>query len=339
MNLFSTIRCRRVVARASAMLDGRVDAKERAALQGHLRDCPSCTRSVQQMARLARATHNLPQHRVTTGLAERVRASLEVRRSDLLAGLDEAPPSPRIRGRALRAAAAVVALALAWSFGFFARGTESASAEPPEGLVQRPRSEPDATFAATSRRVLSDLAWMPELPSRARRPILIAQFDLFDLRSRAARVLAESQPSSAEHELARLVVDLAATLEDEQDEQQPDRAREPATHRLANAERSGAAAVRRVVDRHAAELTVAERDDLGHFLEFKRELVLRGNAIDREFVQTFTTRASSGATSFAVATGFAGARDLADTGQGEAAAELERTLHEMLRVMQPPRRQ
>lgn len=342
MNLFSAIRCRRVVARASAMLDGRVDAKERAALQRHLRDCATCTRSVQQMARLSRATHNLPQHRAAAGLAERVRGSLEARRGDLLASLDSNPP--RSRTRTVRAVAAIVVVALAWSFGFFVRGIVDAPEEfpPPDGLVQRPRSEPDATFAATSRRVLSDLAWMPELPQRARRPLLIAQFDLFDLNRRAARVLAESPPSSAEHELARLVVDLAATLEDESDLQQPEMTRAPATHRLAGNDQRDPpldpSLVRRVVDRHATDLTVAERDDLGHFLEFKRELVERSGATDRTFVQTFTSRVSSGSTSFAVATGFAGARDLADTGQAAAAAELERTLHEMLRAMQPPRR-
>ena len=320
--------CRRVTQLASAMLDGRLDAGKRAALQRHLHGCPECTRSVQELARLGRATHNLPRHRITAGMATRVRAAMQTRRGEQLARLDATPGR---EGRGLRILAAAALLALAWAMGFWMRGTSAARHDPTSTAAA-----PDATFAATSRRVLSDLAWVPELPTHTRRPLLTAQLDLFDLRSRAARVLWTTTADSAEHELARLVLDLARSLEAGAPPNAPE---EPlrATHAVAQAPPeivlADRGAVQRVVERHAEDLTRAEREDLGAFLQFKRELVLGEQPIGAEFVRTFTQRNGTTATGFALATGFAGARDLADAGLGNAADELQARLRTMLRAM------
>lgn len=360
MSMFAGKVCGRVVELASLMLDGRLDAPRRAALQRHLQACPACTRAVQQLARLGRATHNLPRHRVTAGLSERVHGALQVRRRDRLAELDAEPRAARRDQRAVRAVAAAALLALAWSIGFWMRGDRAAPNDPPATAATTPDrgAQPDATFAATSRRVLSDLAWVPELPQRARRPLLTAQLDLFDLRQRATRILTRTAPDSAEHELARLVLGLAHTLEGDGaaaggdnpdvpvDWQALQRRAAPeatfadpaVTHTLAAAP---ARSVEQVVQRHADHLSDAERDELGQFLELKRELVTGTGAVGMEFVRSWQHRASAGATGFTLATGFAGVENLTQTGMADAAADLERTLQQMLSAMQrsepPPR--
>ncbi|MEZ6037667.1 MAG: hypothetical protein R3F29_09310 [Planctomycetota bacterium] len=58
---------------ASAFLDGRMSARQRGAAQRHLRECAACMRELQQLARLSRAMHNLPPHRVADGMAQRLR--------------------------------------------------------------------------------------------------------------------------------------------------------------------------------------------------------------------------------------------------------------------------
>ncbi len=359
MSMFVGKVCGRVVELASLLLDGRLDAPRRAALQRHLHGCPACTRVVQQLARLGRATHNLPHHRLGAGIGERVHGALQLRRRERFAELDDGPRRDRREQRAMRIVAAAALLMLAWSIGFWMRGDRAVANVTPLTAAGTPDATAplDATFASTSRRVLSDLAWVPELPPRARRPLLTAQLDLFDLRVRAARILAHAAPSSAEHELAQLVVGLAHALEIDSSntgcgdtgssdtdaridwqELQRQRPRDatftapPATHVLAAAPPRS---VEQVVQQHAEHLSPAERDELGQFLQLKRELVTGTGAVGVEFVRSWRHRASAGATGFTLATGFASVDTLTQTGMQDVAADLQHTLQQMLQAMQP----
>jgi Putative zinc-finger len=359
MSTFADNVCGRVVELASLLLDGRLDAPRRAAMQRHLRACPACTGAVQQLARLGRATHNLPQHRIAADLSERVRGALEMRRRERYAQLHDGPVGGRRDQRALRIAAAAALLGLAWSIGFWMRGDRAVVHDAPltaAGPLDTGAAI-DATFASTSRRVLSDLAWVPELPQHARRPLLTAQLDLFDLQARAARILARAAPSSADHELAHLVVGLAHALEanrtnagsSETGSRETDapidwlelqRRRLPeATFAAPAAERELIAvpprSVEQVVQRHADHLSPAERDELGLFLQLKSELVTGTGSVGAEFVRSWRHRASAGATGFTLATGFASVDNLTQTGMQDVAADLQHTLQQMMQAMLP----
>lgn len=324
--------CSRVVQLASAMLDGRLDAARRGALQRHLQACPACLAAVQQLARIGRATHNLPPRRAPHGMASRVRELVVERRRARFASLDEQPlRRPSARWATLLAAAAV--LLLAWAIGFRMGGAGvlpagerpageltdrlSASREPVRRNLPHASPPPvDATFASTCRHVLGDLAWAPELPLHARRPLMAAQFELFDLRERADHVLAHSPVGTAEHQLAQLIWGLSRALQ--------------AVESPARDE-----SVAAVVERRGASLTAAERSDLGEFLELKRRLVVDDGVIDAEFAQVWRRRTrgrieAGQTTSFSFATGFASASSLAESGMDQAAAELEQTVLQML---------
>jgi hypothetical protein len=197
--------CRRAHELSSAFLDGRLDAPRRAALQRHLRGCPSCLRNLRETERLARATHNLPPHRHAADLGARVLAATQQRRRDRVAALDGAAASDR----GLRWLLAAALLGLFWAIGYHMGG----NAGPAADASPLQPSHGDAAFAATSRRVLGDLTIAADLPPRQRRPLLESQLDLFDLRARARRVLAATPEHSAEHELAALVLDLGRALE------------------------------------------------------------------------------------------------------------------------------
>ena len=352
MSMFAGNVCGRVIELASLLLDGRLDAPRRAAVQRHLRACQACTDAVQQLARLGRATHNLPRHRLAAGMSERVQGSLQTRRRERFAELDDGPQRQRREWLTTRIVAAAAMMTLAWSIGYWMRG-DRAIATAESLTAARPldaNTEVDTTFASTSRRVLSDLAWVPELPQRARRPLLTAQLDLFDLQARAARVLASAAPSSAEHELAQLIAGLAQALAADgtkaggSDTDAPIDWPQLQRRRLPDATFTAPAAnpvlavapprtVEQVVQRHADHLSPAERDELGQFLQLKRELVTGTGAVGVEFVRSWRHRASAGATGFTLATGFASVDNLTQTGMQDVAADLQHTLQQMLQAM------
>ncbi len=228
--------CARVQRRVTAFVDGRLDARERAATQQHLRGCARCMQEARDLTRLARATHNLPPHRAESGLADRVRRGLADRRSRGLADLDTRASARHgrswqrvFRAPGLRAAAAGIAIALVWGAGFVAgrsvewlTGATGESAGPAgvttSGIEQRRVTETvpailvDPEFVTTGREVLADLAWAECLPPSARRPMLASQFALFELRERAEAVLERAPTTDPTRSLAQLVHDFGTTL-------------------------------------------------------------------------------------------------------------------------------
>ncbi len=248
----SRIPCARVTHLASAMLDGRLPNAQRQVVQRHLQQCPECLSIVRGLARLGRATHNLPPQRTAPDLGDRVQADLAQRRRQRTISLEHEPTQRRPRAITFVAAAAL--LALAWAIGFRMGGPT----HPP-----RDAATGDLTFATTCRHVLGDLTWA-RLPQHTRRPLLAAQLELFGLPSRARRVLEHSAPQSAEYELASMVTNLAELVDVDI---VPSRADVPL-------------GVTEVVRRHAASLTVDERSDLQTFLELKSRFVAGGSAHD-----------------------------------------------------------
>lgn len=329
MNADRDLRCAHVRALASALLDGRLDAARRAAVQRHLHGCATCLATARQLARLSRATHNLPPHRAPPGLGARVHTAIAARRAERAANL--ADDTARRERTALRGLAAVAFAALGLAIGY-----RLGSAQPnPAQLAPRA----DTAFAPTCRRVLADLAWTPRLPASARGPLLRAQLDLFDLRERAAHVLLLAPARSAERELAQLVVDLAESLDAGRDADvggsgagKPDRAPSP-NATLAGSTAAPAAVVDRVVARHAQQLSPAERRDLTEFLTLKQHLVLSDGTVDADCVQVWAHHGDGGATGFHLATGFASAQALAEAGQAAAATQLEQLLAAMRRSL------
>lgn len=144
--------CARAQELASAFLDGRLDARRRGALQRHLLACTACQRVVRETERLARATHNLPQHRCTPELATRVRGATRERRERRFESLHDGLVTGSHNGAGLRLAqqpAARMALAAAvltvtWWLGY-ASG------------AQQPRDEVRPPDTATSQNAPVDL--------------------------------------------------------------------------------------------------------------------------------------------------------------------------------------
>ncbi|MCB9878903.1 MAG: zf-HC2 domain-containing protein [Planctomycetes bacterium] len=117
----SSISCDAVRRSASSFLDGRMSARERGAAQRHLRACTACMGELQQLARLSRAMHNLPPHRVADGMAQRLRRQHD---GSLATPADRsvtqwaAPRGSRIARRIAAAALAAAALPLVFWLGY-----------------------------------------------------------------------------------------------------------------------------------------------------------------------------------------------------------------------------
>ncbi|MCR9247394.1 MAG: zf-HC2 domain-containing protein [bacterium] len=227
-------RCPRVRSRINDFVDGRLTAKERGLVQGHLKSCVTCMQEARDLARLSRATHNLPPHRAGTDLADRVRRGLAERRSRALADLGTQDAAPRWawhRAPGVRPALAAATIAAVWIAGFFAgRGVErlGVTANEPEsrlpaagGLSPRrahaaalPPTTIEPEFVNAGHEILTDLEWATHLPQHVRRPMLASQFELFDLRHRAELALARTTTTDPRRSLAQLVHDFGNTLRD-----------------------------------------------------------------------------------------------------------------------------
>lgn len=114
MNWWPGTACARVRARASAFLDGRLTAAQRAAVQQHLHACRTCMGELQQVARLARAMHNLPPFRLADGMASRLRRQL----ATAPAASASPPPRRTLAQRAVWGAALVAAAVALFAFGY-----------------------------------------------------------------------------------------------------------------------------------------------------------------------------------------------------------------------------
>lgn len=320
----------RVCARArqlvSALLDGRLDARRRGALQRHLAACRACQQVVRDTERLARATHNLPQHRTDADLADRVRGALLERRGRRFETLhDGARRLGGWRGRSavslvVAAAAALLLLAGTWWLGYRAGpssdevgprvGAEGASApdEPPAEPGLSPRT-PGAAFVANSTRVLRDLAWAHDLPATERRSLIAAQLELYDLQRRAEQVLDDRRADPATRELARLIRDLARLFrEPDAAEPAPDErapggpvpgallkreagasfAAVPVDEQLLLDPAAAGQPIEPIVARHAARLEPHERDELSALLQLQREIASGQRDAGRTFVRRFS---------------------------------------------------
>lgn len=113
--------CRSVQRDASAFLDGRLSARARGQVQHHLRQCAACLSELQQMARLSRAMHNLPPHRVADGMARRLQRRHDGTRAPVAERAAVQWSSPRGRTFTRRIAAVVLAAAglpLVFWFGY-----------------------------------------------------------------------------------------------------------------------------------------------------------------------------------------------------------------------------
>lgn len=149
MKWWPTNPCERVRARASGFLDGRLTAPARAAVQRHLHGCPRCLEELQAMARLSRATHNLPPFRIADGMASRLRRQLALAPTHR--------PSEQLSRRVLWLAAATLAAGV-FSLGYVC-GRRTNDANVPAKVV----TPPGPAIAAKPQ--------PPRLPDRPQNPL------------------------------------------------------------------------------------------------------------------------------------------------------------------------
>jgi len=122
------MKCENVTERLSALLDGELDAAERAAVRAHVADCPRCAAELAELERLSELLGALTQREGAAEFAARVRRRAE-----------ETPKIYRI-GRFLsggvltRGAAALLFAAGVW-FGLMA-GSDVADADGAMGGAQ-----------------------------------------------------------------------------------------------------------------------------------------------------------------------------------------------------------
>lgn len=170
MNWWTGTACARVRARASAFLDGRLTAAQRAAVQQHLHTCCTCKGELQQVARLARAMHNLPPFRLADGMASRLRRQLAV------APVATRPSPPRalarrVTGFAVLAAAAVALFALGYRCGRHDAGVSGpsvgpAGSQPPAATAAEGRPMPQRAAPRAPQPPLPDIEPAPRANAR-----------------------------------------------------------------------------------------------------------------------------------------------------------------------------
>jgi len=200
--------CARARQLVSALLDGRLDAARRGALQRHLLGCAACLRVVRETERLARATHNLPQHRAAPDLAARVQTAARARRSRRYEALDDgvgaaalATRAVLVRRRATQGMLAAAALLVTWWFGYTA-GASSADTRAPEPLAIDALPAPDL---ATLVRGYARAAASPQQPTTtpSLQPRSLGALDAGDREQLGALVELERQLMSGHRHAGR----------------------------------------------------------------------------------------------------------------------------------------
>jgi len=332
--------CATVLSKASSYLDGHLSAKGRRIVQQHLHDCATCMQEIQALAKLSRATHNLPQHRVPSDMASRVRQRMATHREEAVAQLD----SGRWRSRAVLLSAAVLLVSVSWATGFWmgqqpdsepmVSSTQQSETQPTPAALT-PRSVDAGAFRLASRNLLQDLAVAPNLPERAREPLIAAQLAYFDLPGKAQPILRSSAPDSTEYRLAIFVTELDAAISREgpvdwlgwHDRAQQRGLLEPlpkATAQLANARPDQRAVT--IAERFPSQLSADERRNLADLLVLKHERLIGRVTTSLELIDRWQAEPMQ-TSPFTLATGTESTRALIEVGRhGDA--------RRMLRVMQ-----
>ncbi|MFT4513818.1 MAG: hypothetical protein ACI89X_001687 [Planctomycetota bacterium] len=293
---------------------------------------------LQGIARLSRATHNLPQHRAPSDMASRVRQRLATHRSDAIANLN----APRWRSRAVIAAAAAVLIATAWTGGFWmGQQTQPTETAALPKVASLPEASTDAdSFRIASHNVLQDLAVAPNLPQHAQQPLIAAQLAYFDLPQRARPILRASPPSSIEHRLATFVTELDAAITNKAvidwqqwhqlAEQRGLLKRAPSKPpQLANAQPSERATT--IVDRFPAELNIAERQSLADLLVLKHDRLTGEVTTSLDLIKRWQNEQAKTST-FNLATGTESTRTLFEAGRPDDAKRMFRMMRTQVRM-------
>lgn len=103
------MKCQECEELLHAYLDGELDAAQRAAVDQHLKGCDDCRQSLEHVHMLQRALQ-MPELRYTASDTLRQRIKTQLRKAD---ARERRPAFPRL---GMAAAAAMVAVALAWNF-------------------------------------------------------------------------------------------------------------------------------------------------------------------------------------------------------------------------------
>jgi hypothetical protein len=349
--------CAAVRGKSSSFLDGRLSADARRIVQQHLQVCAECKHVLQSLARISRATHNLPQHRAPSDLASRVRARMASHREVTIAQLRR----HRADSYWLLAVAAVVLISTAWTAGFWmghqTRSAEvaqvPAAAHPPASPAVlpienrlEPRDPSRNSFAATTRDVLQDLAIVANLPQHARQPLIAAQLAYFELPQRAQPILVRSAPESLEHKLARFVVELSTAIDgnDTMDwslwhhraRQQgllaPARVTKLPDSTSAVPQLAAMDRVRSVVQQQATRLSAEEQQGLTEFLLLKREHLSGELGASLDLIDRWQAQPEQASSTFAFASASTSTRTLAEAGRTNDAQRMLQMLRSSMRL-------
>ncbi len=329
--------CAAVRGKSSSFLDGRLSADGRRVVQQHLNNCSQCLAELQAIAKLSRATHNLPQHRMPPDMASRIRKGLASQRSEAIAELAaKRPPRTLSRSRTTMYAAAAVLIATAWATGYWmgqSNHAERTDATPQAAQLPRPLIDADS-FRLASHNVLQDLAVAPSLPEHAQQPLIAAQLAFFDLPQRARPILRAASPSSIEHRLAVFVTDLDEALAmhasidwmqwHRRAEQRGLLERHPrAPAQLASRQPNERANT--IVDRFPAQLNPAERESLAELLLLKHDLLAGEVTTSLGLIEQWQNKPGE-TSAFALASGTASTRGLLEGGRPEDAKRMLRAM-------------